>query len=58
MEGQIRRRIDGLVNIRHEVDLVTLVTRIIIDLNEEGIDQQDTTDWIKLRVSEISEQHK
>ena len=53
MEGQVRRRIDGLVNIRHEVDLATLITRIIIDLKAEGIDPEDTIDWLKIRIGEI-----
>lgn len=58
MEGQVRRRIDGLVNTRHEVDLDTLVTRIIIDLEREGIDSADIRDWLKLRIEEIRAEYK
>ena len=58
MNGQIRRRIDGLVNVRHEVDLSTLATRIMIDLEIEGIDSQDAAEWLKLKIGEIRKDYK
>ena len=58
MEGQVRRRIDGLVNVRQEVDLHTLVTRIIIDLENENINVEDAVEWLKLKIGEIRENYK